>query len=91
MFLHQTEEQKLPMPYRDGILKDVFVDPTGVSVTDRGCYELTLCSMCRSSLYHNKVPPLALVNQTFLGDVPPELKDLTVIEEAMIACCHSKC
>jgi hypothetical protein len=31
-----------------------------------------------------------LANRTFLA-VPSELKDLTVIEEAMIACCRSKC
>jgi len=26
-----------------------------------------------------------------LGDVPHELKDLMVVEEAMIACSHAKC
>jgi hypothetical protein len=31
------------------------------------------------------MPALSLANSTFLGAVPSELKDLTVIEEAMIA------
>ena len=79
------------MLYTDSLLCDVLVNPAGVSVMDKGNYELMLCSMCRSSLSHNKVPPLALANQTFLSDVPLELKDLTIIKEAMIARCHSKC
>ncbi|KAJ7892947.1 hypothetical protein B0H13DRAFT_1625354, partial [Mycena leptocephala] len=37
------------------------------------------------------MPALSLANRTFLGSVPSELKDLTVIEEAMIARCRSKC
>jgi hypothetical protein len=35
--------------------------------------------------------PLSLANHIFLGSVPNKLKDLTVVEEAMIACCHAKC
>ncbi|KAJ7891998.1 hypothetical protein B0H13DRAFT_1625762, partial [Mycena leptocephala] len=38
-----------------------------------------------------KMPALALANKMFLGSVPPELKDLTIIEEYMIARCRSKC
>jgi hypothetical protein len=52
---------------------------------------LSLCSECESSLKNGKLPPLSLANKTFLGPVPEELKNLTVIEEAMIARCRSKC
>lgn len=38
-----------------------------------------------------KTSSLSLANKTFLGTVPEELKNLTVIEEAMIARCRSKC
>ncbi|KAJ7899657.1 hypothetical protein B0H13DRAFT_1446995, partial [Mycena leptocephala] len=38
-----------------------------------------------------KVPRLALANYNFLGPVPPELTDLTVILEAMTARCRDKC
>ena len=34
---------------------------------------------------------MAIANQNFLGPVPSELEDLTVIEEAMIARCRAKC
>ncbi|KAJ7847669.1 hypothetical protein B0H13DRAFT_1557877, partial [Mycena leptocephala] len=42
-------------------------------------------------LEEEKMPALALANKMFLGSVPPELKDLTIIEESMIARCSSKC
>jgi hypothetical protein len=42
-------------------------------------------------LKNNQLPPLFLANRNFLGPVPDELKNLTVIEEAMIALCRSKC
>jgi len=34
---------------------------------------------------------LALANNLVLGEIPDELKALTVIEEAMVAHCQSKC
>ena len=37
------------------------------------------------------VPDLALSNHLFLGDVPPELADLSVVEESMISLCCAKC
>ncbi|KAJ7877097.1 hypothetical protein B0H14DRAFT_2567936 [Mycena olivaceomarginata] len=80
------------MPFDEGALRDVFVDPDGVSFPpDSGRPTLSLCKNCYSSLKNKKLPALALANRTFLGSVPDELKDLTVIEEAMIAHCHSKC
>ncbi|KAJ7234431.1 hypothetical protein C8J57DRAFT_1531590 [Mycena rebaudengoi] len=81
-----------PMSYDEGPLKDLLLDPDGVSYsTDSGSPILSLCSVCNSSLKNNKIPPLSLANKTFLGPVPEELKNLTVIEEAMIALCRSKC
>ncbi|THU75801.1 hypothetical protein K435DRAFT_706396, partial [Dendrothele bispora CBS 962.96] len=50
-----------------------------------------LCPECYRFLTRGKVPPLSLANHMFLGDVPPELRDLTVVEEAMIARCRTKC
>ena len=40
-----------------------------------------LVSSCRC------VPDLALSNHLFLGDVPSELKDPTVVKESMIVLC----
>jgi hypothetical protein len=74
------------MPYDEGHLRDILVDPDGVSFpSDGGSPTLSLCKSCHSSLKNNKIPPLSLTNKTFLGPVPQELKDLTVVEEAMIA------
>lgn len=52
---------------------------------------LTLCNKCHSFLKSKRTPPLSLANHMFLGTVPPELKNLTVVEEAMIAMCRGKC
>lgn len=100
MFEHNIDDNKNrwldpdvappPMPFSKGILKDVLVDPAGVSVTDE-IITLTLCKACVSSLQHKEVPALALSNRMYLRPVPQELKDLTVVEEAMIAHCQAQC
>ncbi|KAF8236101.1 hypothetical protein L208DRAFT_1253148 [Tricholoma matsutake] len=51
---------------------------------DEYTYELNLCNSCLSMLQRQKTPALALANHSFLGPMPPELKDLTSIEESMI-------
>jgi hypothetical protein len=80
------------MPFDDGALYDVLVDPDGVSLPpDSGRSTLSLCKNCYSLLKNKKLPALALANITFLGSVPDELKDLTVIEDTMIARCRSRC
>jgi hypothetical protein len=45
----------------------------------------SICNSCHRSLTRAKLPANTLANNLFLGDVPPELADLTIIEEAMIA------
>ena len=80
-----------PLPYEHGPLKDVLLDPAGVTVDERGNLLLLLCPECHSALKKGKVPALSLANSTYLGAVLEELKDLTVIEEAMIARCRAKC
>ncbi|KAF8162218.1 hypothetical protein K438DRAFT_1985337 [Mycena galopus ATCC 62051] len=79
------------MPYDEGLLCDLLVDPDGVSFPDTATPTLSLCSICHSSLKRNKLPPLSLANRNFLGPIPEELQNPTVIEEAMIARCGSKC
>ena len=70
---------------------DIILDPKGVSSDDGGNVILTLCKTCHSSIQSKKTPPLSLANHMALGDTPDELKDLTVVEEAMIAKCRAKC
>ena len=82
-----------PLPYTAGVLKDVLVDPAGVHSIpfDGSAYELNLCNPCLNAIQKQKTPALALANHTFLGLMPEELKDLTPIEESIIALCHAKC
>jgi len=75
----------------DDIPLAALVDSTGISKYEDGKLFLKLCKPCFSSLKGNKVPALSIANYNFLGVVPNELKDLTVVEEAMIARCRSKC
>ncbi|KAG1848266.1 hypothetical protein F4604DRAFT_1813097, partial [Suillus subluteus] len=82
---------QLPFSESDSPLHDLMVDPAGVRQSDTGKFQLLLCGLCRKKLNKGKRPALSLVNRTFLGDVPDELKDLTVVEEAMIARCRAKC
>ncbi|KAJ6540817.1 hypothetical protein DFH09DRAFT_1368480, partial [Mycena vulgaris] len=80
-----------PIPYDDDPLRDLLVDPQGISFpSDGGPPPLSLCSGCHSFLKNKTLPPLSLANRNF-GSVPEELRNLTVIEKAMIARCRSKC
>jgi hypothetical protein len=56
---------------------------------------LVMCKVCKSELISGeakqKPPRRAMAYKNYLGPVPPELKDLSVVEEAMIARCRAKC
>ncbi|KAG1837026.1 hypothetical protein DFJ58DRAFT_669172 [Suillus subalutaceus] len=56
------------------------VDPSGVKQSADGKFQLLLCGVCHKRIRKGKRPALSLANRTFLGDVPDELKDLTVVE-----------
>ena len=79
--------------YTTGVLKNVLLNFSSIRSTpsDEYNYELNLCNSCLSIFQHQKTPALALANCTILGPMPPELKDLTPIEESMIALCRAKC
>ncbi|KZV59501.1 hypothetical protein PENSPDRAFT_595331, partial [Peniophora sp. CONT] len=44
-----------------------------------------VCPSCLKSLKKDRVPKLALVNGNWVGEVPPELQGLTLLEQMMIA------
>lgn len=79
------------LPASDTEIGDLLLHPDGVKIGHSGDTHLVLCRSCLSSLNRKKVPPLSIANHNLLGDVPEELKDLTVVEEAMIARCRAKC
>ncbi|KAJ7922636.1 hypothetical protein B0H13DRAFT_1865650 [Mycena leptocephala] len=81
-----------PMPVKSGAYSSLLVDPQCIE-DDPDSMEpvLVVCKTCRSELKRGIVPRRAMANHNFLGPVPPELQDLTVVEQAMIARCRSKC
>ena len=80
------------MVHLDVTLKSqgILIDSRGV-VTSESSTLLTLCKECHSHLRRGKIPPLSMANDMVIGDVPNELCNLTIVEEAMIARCRSKC
>jgi len=77
-------------PYTDGPLAGVLVDPAGVCQNEDGSLSLSLCPPCGSALSRKKLPRFALANLNFIGNVPPELQDLTLVEESLVARCRAK-
>ena len=83
--------REVPLPTLDGELDGLLLDPQGVEKAEDGSPTLVLCKKCASTLRQHKLPPLALANRTFLGPIPPELAELTAVEESMVALCRAKC
>ena len=59
-------------------------------ISAEGQYLSILISTSDLSLAQLVTPSTALANDLFLRSPPPQLKDLTIIEEAMIAWCWAK-
>ena len=72
------------------VLRDVLVAREGVVMSDRRAAALRFCGLCWRCLRKGSTPDLSLANHLFLGDVPVELRGLTVVEEAMISRCRAK-
>ena len=86
----EVKAPDLPSPIPS--MNDVILDPAGVHLV-HGSDDilLTLCKPCKLSIRTGRVPPLSLANHMVLGEIPAQLKDLTIVEEAMIARCRAKC
>ncbi len=81
----------IPLPYNQGLLSRVQIDPRGVELNSMGDAVLSMCKDCLRDVKKGVVPRLSLANGLFLGNIPDELRELTIIEESMIALCQSKC
>lgn len=68
-------------------IPNVPLDPRGVLSESK---QVRLCRACYQSLRRKQLPACAIANKMYLGSVPPELVDLTPIEESMIALCRAK-
>ena len=58
-------------------------------IIDSNCKHV--CHKCITFLSKKRIPPMALANGLWVGDVPKELSDLTFVERLLIACVRSNC
>ena len=70
-----------PHPCHD-IFQQMLLEPHGVDPTGT---EVNLCSECIRELRRNKLPPLALANNMWIGRVTDCLAKLTLVEKLLIA------
>ncbi|KAJ7934430.1 hypothetical protein B0H13DRAFT_2305858 [Mycena leptocephala] len=81
-----------PMPMQNSPYASLLIEPHSIeSDPDSAEPGIAVCRRCCRDLKANKVPPLSTANNNYLGPVPLELKDLTIVEEAMISLCRAKC
>ena len=71
--------------HTESLAKGLLLDKRGVEKDT-----LSFCTDCSAYVQKGKTPPLSLANNLLLGDIPPELQDLTVVEESVIARCRAK-
>ncbi|KAJ3009702.1 hypothetical protein NUW54_g2705 [Trametes sanguinea] len=86
---------RLPLPVLndDRIPSDVLIEPAGLTRDNTGRVTgMHTCRQCAGDLDRDtpRLPSFALANRTFLGAVPPELKELTFIEEQIVARARGK-
>ena len=67
--------------------QNIMVDPLGIQPKGSPS-SLWLCNTCHSSIMLGKRPLESLANSRWVGSVPDELKDLTWIEELLVARAH---
>ena len=74
-----------PFPLHPTLSKTI-VCPQGVLINNaEHATHWMICCNCDRELTKKHLPSTALANDLFLGSPPPQLMDLTIIEEAMIA------
>lgn len=72
------------------VLCDVLVVSEGLILRDGIPCGLQLCLSCHRSLQRGLTPDLSLANHMYIGVILDVLRDLTVVEEAMIVRCRAK-
>jgi hypothetical protein len=56
------------------------LDNTGINVNN-----VSVCTSCYNCLSKNKLPALAIANGNYYGDIPNELKCLTICEQVLVS------
>src|SRR5579859_7634816 len=88
LHLLQVDPSLVPFDFKSGIAtldeSHVMIDPNGI-IDEASLY---MCRSCQKSLQAEVLPPESLANYRWIGPVPPELQDLTWMEELLIARAH---
>jgi hypothetical protein len=63
----------------------------GLLDVDEGVATCWMCFDCIRALERHMVPKMALVNNLWIGEVPPQLTDLTIPEQLLIARHYPRC
>jgi hypothetical protein len=80
------------MPMANTPYSSLLVDPESLGADPETAEPaIAVCHQCRIDLKAGRVPSLSVANNNYLSPIPPELKGLTVVEEAMVALCRAKC
>ena len=91
LFRRSSDDIPFSAPHCNTLLKDLIIHPSRVNVHPLSMFIFNFCHSCWNFLRRDRLPVLALANDTFLGDVPSELQNLSFVEEIMIALCRAKC
>ena len=75
---------------RDGMWRGALVVKECIGRLQKG-EDVWVCSECSDALAKKKLPRLSLANDLWIGDVPCELKALTIPEQLMIARHYPHC
>src|SRR5579859_5175835 len=88
LHLLRVDLSLVPFDFKSGIAaldeSHVMIDPNGI-IDEASLY---ICRSCQKSLQAEVLPPESLANYRWIGPVPPELQDLTWMEELLIARAH---
>src|SRR2546423_2652078 len=81
----------VPFDYSCGIphlnTEHIMIDPLSIIRQDTGDM-ISVCNSCHGQLQRNQLPRESLANYRWIGPIPEELKDLTWVEEMLIARAH---
>ena len=88
----RVDPSLVPFNFSSGIEEidnqHIMIDPLGIVQTAGRPSSICICESCQKSLKNNARPPESLAHFRWVGPVPPELQDLTWIEELLIARAH---
>lgn len=77
-------------PHFDDCLQDILVILASLISCEGKPQAMQFCLSYYRLLKNRNMSNLAIANHLYVGDVPEELRGLTIVEEALIAQCHAK-